>query len=336
MTSCGIPLVEQYRPKNFDDIVLDPLNRQILNNVIETSYFPNLLFYGPPGTGKTTTIINLINAYQLKLNNKNKDLIIHLNASDDRGIDIIRNQISQFVNSQSLFASGLKFVILDEVDYMTKTAQHALKYLIQGYNVNVRFCLICNYISRIDESLQNEFMRLRFNQLPEEDIHVFLKHIAYVEKLNINDKIIKSIQQLYKSDIRSMINYMQTNQDVFTSNYKIINNETLENIYIKIINNKLEKINMDSVSESKSIQKQNKCLSEFIEYIRNISIEYNIDNKNIIKYLINYIIRFKQEKINKQLLDVIENIMHNQNCNNNHYIGYVYTQLSKKLNLTLT
>jgi replication-associated recombination protein RarA len=67
MTSSGIPLVELYRPKIFDDIVLDPLNKQILKNIIETSYFPNLLFYGPPGTGKTTTIINLINAYKAKL-----------------------------------------------------------------------------------------------------------------------------------------------------------------------------------------------------------------------------------------------------------------------------
>jgi hypothetical protein len=127
---------------------------------------------------------------------------------------------------------------------------------------------------------------------------------------------------------------MQTNQDVFTSDYKIINNDTLENIYMKIINNKTESEN--GLLEAKSVQKQNKNLSEFIEFIRKISIEYNIDNKNIIKYLINYIIRFKQEKINKQFLDVVENIMHNQNCNNNHYIGYVYTQLSKKLNLTLT
>jgi replication factor C subunit 3/5 len=85
--------------------------------------------------------------------------MIHLNASDERGIDIIRNQINSFVNSKSLFNNGMKFVILDEVDYMTKNAQMALRYLLQGYNSNVRFCLICNYISRIDEALQNEFVR---------------------------------------------------------------------------------------------------------------------------------------------------------------------------------
>ena len=175
MPNTFTPWVEKYRPNTFDDIVLDPLNKKILENIIKDQYFPNLLFYGPPGTGKTTSVINLINAFQT--NNKSKNLMIHLNASDERGIDIIRNQINSFVHSKSLFNNGMKFVILDEVDYMTKNAQIALKYLLQGYNSNVRFCLICNYISRIDEALQNEFMRLRFNQLPENNIIDFLKNI---------------------------------------------------------------------------------------------------------------------------------------------------------------
>ena len=166
----SIPWIEKFRPSDFEDIVLDPLNKEILQNIINTSYFTNLLLYGPPGTGKTTTIINLINKYQEINNEKNRGLVIHLNASDERGIDIIRNQINQFVNSKTLFTKGMKFVILDEVDYMTKNAQQALKYLLQNYSNNVRFCLICNYISRIDEGLQNEFLRLRFNQLPQEKI----------------------------------------------------------------------------------------------------------------------------------------------------------------------
>ena len=74
----NIPLMEKYRPSTFDDIVLDPINKKIFKNIIDTLYFPNLLFYGPPGTGKTTTIINLVNSYQEKLNQKNKELMIHL------------------------------------------------------------------------------------------------------------------------------------------------------------------------------------------------------------------------------------------------------------------
>ena len=104
----NIPLVEKYRPTNFGDIVLDPINKKILTNIIDTAYFPNLLFYGPPGTGKTTTIINLVNSYQEKFNQKNKELMIHLNASDERGIDIIRSQINQFVNSKTMFNNVLE------------------------------------------------------------------------------------------------------------------------------------------------------------------------------------------------------------------------------------
>ena len=189
------PWVEKYRPKTFDDIVLDPLNKQLLDNIITTEHFPNLLFYGPPGTGKTTSIINMIKKYQKKKNNKN--LMIHLNASDERGIDIIRNQINTFVNSKSLFNNGMKFVILDEVDYMTKNAQMALRNLLQNYKSNVRFCLICNYISRIDESLQNEFVRLRFNQLPECEIIKFLNIINKEENLNFSDENIQIIQGLW-------------------------------------------------------------------------------------------------------------------------------------------
>ena len=137
-----IPWVEKYRPTQFKKIVLDKHNKIIFNNIIKNKYIPNLLLYGPPGTGKTTTIINLINKYQQENNQVNKGLMIHLNASDERGIDIIRNQINNFVNSKTLFSKGVKFIILDEVDYMTKNAQLALKYLLQEYQDNISFRLI--------------------------------------------------------------------------------------------------------------------------------------------------------------------------------------------------
>jgi DNA polymerase III delta prime subunit len=314
MTSSGIPLVELYRPKKFDDIVLDYLNRQIFKNIIETSYFPNLLFYGPPGTGKTTTIINLINAYQEKLNIKNKDLIIHLNASDERGIDIIRNQISCFVNSKPLFHDGMKFVILDEVDYMTKNAQQALRYLLQNYTNNVRFCLICNYISKIEEGLQNEFIRLRFNQLPKDDIIKFLTNISVSEKLNMSYKTLSCIQKLYKSDIRSMINCMQSKQDII----KFQENDILE---FNIIDNDIWEKLLDKLSAREKLENVN-------IYIQMISNQYNIDKKNIIKDFLNYIIRNHPKYLSSNFLNFVENLMHSQIQNNKIYVNYSLTRLS--------
>jgi len=310
----GVPFVELYRPKTFENIVLDPLNKQILKNIIETSYIPNLLLYGPPGTGKTTTIINLINAYQEKLNNKNKDLIIHLNASDERGIDIIRNQINFFVNSKPLFNTGMKFVILDEVDYMTKNAQQALRYLLQNYTSNVRFCLICNYISKIDEGLQNEFIRLRFNQLPQNDIINFLTNISVSENLNLSQKSLSCIQKLYKSDIRSMINFMQSNQD-------IVKNDASDYFEFHIIDNDVWDKLLNKI-------KNKECIETVNSFIHSISTQYNIDKKNIIKDFLNYIIRSYPNFISRDFLCFVENLMHSQIQNNNIHIYYSLSRLS--------
>lgn len=305
----SIPWIEAYRPNNFDNVVLDSLNKQILKNIINTGYFPNLLFYGPPGTGKTTTIINLIDEYQKNNGIKNKELIIHLNASDERGIDIIRNQISQFVNSKNLFIKGIKFIILDEVDYMTKIAQQALKYLIQNYSTNVRFCLICNYISRIDEGLQNEFIKLRFNQLPKEDISLFLRNISEKENLNLTENNINEIILLYNSDIRSMINFIQTNQDNI-NHISIINNEKWYELYNKI--------------------KNKSSIDELENFIYNISINYNISEKNIINNFLLFLIKNNIGSINSNssFLSSCENIIHNENCNTNFYLKFSLNKLT--------
>lgn len=312
LNNTGVPFSEKYRPTNFDDIVLDPSNKQILSNIIETSYFPNLLFYGPPGTGKTTTIINLINSYQTKLNNKNKDLIIHLNASDERGIDIIRNQISLFVNSKPLFNNGMKFVILDEVDYMTKNAQQALRYLLQNYSSSVRFCLICNYISKIDEGLQNEFIRLRFNQLPTTEMINFLNNISISENLNMSNHSLNCIQRLYKSDIRSMVNFMQSNQDLIKDNKDMCFNIIDETVWTELIH---------------KISSKDK-ITDIAAYVYDISTRYNVDKKNIIKDFINYIIRNKPDIVTRDFLNFVENIMHSKNTNNHIHVYHSLSRLA--------
>ena len=289
-TNENIPWVEKYRPSNFDDIVLEPLNRQLFQNILNNNYFPNLLFYGPPGTGKTTTIMNLISEYNNRYNKNSKGSVIHLNASDERGIDIIRNQIFQFVKSNNFFNNGLKFVILDEVDYMTKNAQHALKYLLQTTSYNVRYCLICNYISKVDTSLKNEFISIRFNQLPSSDIHSFIKQIIDNEKLNINNETIEMIQNMYNSDIRSMINFIQLNQT-----------------YNKLESNILTSSIWEEMLKILTTPKKQPLLNT---YIQELSIKYNIDKKTIIKKYLNYIIRNKSNLITENFLIKIELLLH--------------------------
>ena len=306
-----IPWVEKYRPLHFDDIVLDPINKKIFKNILEKNYFPNLLFYGPPGTGKTTTIINLINEYQTIYNRKNKSTVIHLNASDERGIDIIRNQINQFVKSLNLFEGGLKFVILDEVDYMTKNAQQALKYLLQTSTYNVRFCLICNYITKIDDSLKNEFICIRFNQLQKADIYQFIKAISIKENLGLEDETIEIIQNMYNSDIRSMINYLQLNQNLNMKEW----NENIMSIKV------LEELQLLFMSPKKTKE-------EILQFIHNISIKYNIDKKTIVQKYFNHIIRNYPKYIVPEFLNIIQIILHNNNNNNiEETLNYVSIKL---------
>tara|TARA_Y100001970_G_scaffold31743_1_gene39528 strand:+ start:695 stop:1624 length:930 start_codon:yes stop_codon:yes gene_type:complete len=295
----SIPWVEKYRPDVFEDIILDSNNKELFKRILETNYFPNLLFHGPPGIGKTTTIINLINKFKKQNNEESKSLIIHLNASDERGIDIIRNNIYNFVNSDNLFSKGTKFVILDEVDYMTKIAQQALKCLLQEYNKGIKYCLICNYISKIDISLQYEFIKVRFNKLTENDIYNYLNKINKEEGINMKKQNIINIIRNFDSDIRSMINYMQSN----------IHNK------INILDDKVYEKLLD-INNNENIEKFNKFLNM-------LEKKYNINKSLIIKNYITYILNNNLELLNSVLIRELEYIIHNLE-NAEICINYVY------------
>ena len=297
------PWVEKYRPTEFNDIVLDATNKKILTNIVEKQYFPNLLFYGPPGTGKTTTIINLIKLYQTKYSSTRKGFTIHLNASDDRGIDIIRNQISQFVKTKSLFGSGMKFVILDEVDYMTKNAQQALRSLIQQYSTNVRFCLICNYISRIDTALQNEFVRLRFCQLPKDKIFNFLNQIQKKEELNIDKETLLAIQYMFKSDIRSMINFLQSNHtpDANLLKENIITDSVWEDL-----------IDLMKIGDTDNV----------INFIKKRSSFYNVEIISFLTKFIHYLTSFKEYTMSDEWIILFKYITHHGMVNEIYLLNY--------------
>lgn len=211
-TNAFMPFVEKYRPTRLADVILEPENRTVLIHCIERNSVPNMIFQGPPGTGKTTTIRAFVREYRLYHNEPNhRELVMSLNAADDRGVEVIRQQISQFATSSPIFHAGcLKFVILDEVDYMTHIAQRALRNLVHEYrNSPVRFCLICNYLSRIDESLRSHFVRLSFRNSPDNLVASFLQTICLGEDLTVSPLEVQTICQNAKGDIRAMLNALQ-------------------------------------------------------------------------------------------------------------------------------
>ena len=317
ITKESSPWTEKYRPQDFNHIVLDPMNRRIFQNILDKKKFPHMLFYGPPGAGKTTSADNLIRKYQSLYGKTNTENIIHLNASDERGIEVIRTQIHQFVKSKNMFETGYKFVVLDEVDYMTKNAQQALKNLLQSCLGNVRFCLICNYVCKIDDSLTNEFICIRFNQLPREEIYSFMKHIANKEKINITDESIFSIQKMFHSDIRSMINFIQLHQ----------HDTELKTLLV-----------VDSMWEDLHTLFSQDTDDKIMKWIKDMSLTCNLDIKTIIKYYFNFMIRHYERYIVPSFLNIVENIVHNYNTNIDyilfyfiHHVKAQYSDLKKNI-----
>lgn len=205
------PWIEKYRPTKISDIQLNSNYKKIFNNIIDTLFFPNLIFYGPPGTGKTTTIICLLKKIKEKYGFSNN--ILHLNASDDRGIEVIRNIIYSFVNTNNITLNhnsnknNIKFVVLDEVDSMTITAQNCLISLLNN-NKNVKFCLICNYISKLIPDIRNCCNILHFYN--DTNYKEYLLNIIDNEKIKIKPEIIDNIINTYKPDLRCMVNCLES------------------------------------------------------------------------------------------------------------------------------
>ena len=197
-----------------------------------------MIFYGSPGTGKTTTILCLIKEYQ-KIH-KCKNNYIHLNASHQRGIDVIRNEIQQFSMNKNFFNNHKKFVLLDEVDSMTKQAQNHLYYIIKNTNNNICYILICNYLNKIIDNIRNSLMILCFHNITNKS-NIFLKKCIKKENISISKKNLDLLKDNYIHDLRSIINFLQ-NYD--GDNNIFIKNEDLKEICEKKnALNKLKKLN---------------------------------------------------------------------------------------------
>lgn len=209
------PWVEKYRPDRVDDVSHQDEVVKTLKTAIQQGSVPHLLFYGPPGTGKTTTVLALAKAlYGPELY---KSRILELNASDERGISVVREKIKTFaqhaVGSQR--TSGypcprFKLIILDEADTMTPDAQSALRRVMEAYSRVTRFCLICNYVTRLIEPLASRCAKFRFKILPSASMLDRLNYIAATETVSLSPGAMDSIMQASGGDMRKAVTYLQT------------------------------------------------------------------------------------------------------------------------------
>jgi replication factor C subunit 3/5 len=202
-----LPWIEKYRPTNFNNIISNDQNITIIKNMLKNGSLPHLLFHGTSGTGKTSTIMALVN--ELYGNNKNL-MVLKLDASDDRGINSVREEIKGFAEKQNMFHKGVKLIILDEADSMTFDAQFALRRIIEIYSDSTRFCLICNYENKIIPAIRSRCANLRFNPINITDIKNTLDNISKKENLEIIDNSLNIIAYLSNGDLRKAINLLQS------------------------------------------------------------------------------------------------------------------------------
>uniref|UniRef100_A0A7N8YGE7 Activator 1 subunit 5 n=1 Tax=Mastacembelus armatus TaxID=205130 RepID=A0A7N8YGE7_9TELE len=210
LQSRNLPWVEKYRPQTLDDLISHKDILSTIQRFISEDKLPHLLFYGPPGTGKTSTILAC--AKQLYKDKEFNSMVLELNASDDRGIDVVRGPILSFASTRTIFKKGFKLVILDEADAMTQDAQNALRRVIEKFTENTRFCMICNYLSKIIPALQSRCTRFRFGPLsPDQMIPRLEYKCLHIQTItDITPDGMKAIVTLSSGDMRRSLNILQS------------------------------------------------------------------------------------------------------------------------------
>jgi len=278
--------VEKYRPLNLDDISAQTEVIQSLKKVLQTKNLPHLLFFGPSGCGKTSTILALSKElFGEKLYN---DRVIELNASDERGINVIRDKIKKYAKkaiNPNENAPPWKIIILDEADNMTSDSQFALRRIMEEYSKLTRFCIICNYHNKIIDPINSRCALFRFKPIKQNDIFNKLKDISQKENLIISDDFLNQIIKYSRGDLRKAINFLQKCQNQYGNILKqeILNeisgiipidkfNELIDAIISK--NSKIiDKVIMDLVNAGYSLVNQ---IIFFDNYIKNSDHASNI------------------------------------------------------------
>lgn len=204
----AVPWIEKYRPHTLEDLASHADIKSTLDKFMRDASLPHLLFHGPPGTGKTSTILAC--ARKLYEPQQFGQMVLELNASDDRGIDIVRGPILNFASSRGMYATAkFKLVILDEADQMTNDAQSALRRIIEKYTENTRFCLITNYMNKITPAIQSRCTRFRFGPLSQAQVMPRMEYIIENENVKVTQDGKVAIYELSQGDMRRVVNLLQ-------------------------------------------------------------------------------------------------------------------------------
>jgi replication factor C subunit 2/4 len=249
--------VEKNRPKNLEEVCYQDDVKKILKNFITNKNIPHLLFFGPSGCGKTSTILSL--ARDL-FGNEYKNRIKELNASDERGINVIREKIKNYAQESISINNNLppwKIIILDEADNMTIESQYALRRIMEEYSKVTRFCIICNYHNKIIDPIVSRCSLFRFKPIPDKIIKSQLTLISNKENFNCTNKVLEKICSYCRGDLRKAINFLQRCNNCFGDK---ITSMVIDEISGVISLDKLEKF------IENCINKNEKEVLNFIEF----------------------------------------------------------------------